>query len=139
MLERFILLWEKIIGPLWGEEEFNTNMKIWLLLLLTLTPLNVYSGAITCGDARQIKSAEAKKALHALAQNRAQKNVETFLKKKMVNQYINGGLIGKPKTLETTMPFIEIYWCYGPSMPLHSAYYSLYTSDINGVLKFFDE
>ena len=113
------------------------RLNIILFLSFLIASFNAYSSATTCGDARSVKSNEAKRALHDLAQKRAQKQVEKLVGKKLVNPYINNGIVGKPKTLDTTMPFIEIFWCYGSSMPLHSAYLNLYTSDELGALNFF--
>ena len=115
------------------------NSRQLLVLFIFLFSSSIQAGAITCEDAISVKSKEAKKELHRLAQQRAQKNVERLVGKQLINPYINGGISDSPRTLETTIPFIEIFWCNTPSMPLHSAYYNLYTSDHTGVLKFFNK
>lgn len=94
--------------------------------LLVLLSCNVNAQVITCSDA-SVVGAEAKMALHAAAQQRAQTAAEDLLEKKVVMPYISlGGQIGTPEEMAA---IIETYWCESNSTPLHSAYFRFYTSN----------
>jgi hypothetical protein len=94
-------------------------------LLLSLF-CNVQAGVITCYDASAVGS-EAKMSLHAAAQKRAQKAAEDLVEKKIVTPYVNA--LGQKDTPEMMAAVIEAYWCNSNSTPLHSAYFSFYTSN----------
>lgn len=82
---------------------------------------------ISCGDVMNLGS-EARAVLHNVAQKRAQKAVEEFMEKKLTLPYTQ--LLDPEKgTATSTAALVELYWCHSDNMPLHSAYYNLYTSD----------
>ena len=80
------------------------------------------SEVVKCGDVQKI-SDEAKEVLHDYAQKRAQKEIEHFTGRKVVNPY---GTFGN-KTLKGHSGLIEIYWCESSYQPLHDAWYSYYS------------
>ncbi len=112
-------------------------MKFFISIILLFISNTVHAQAIRCGDVWSVKSSEANLALHQIAQKRAQEHVERLVGKKIINPYINMGIVNGEKTLKTTASIIEVYWCETSSTPLHSSYQSLYTSGIEGVSYFF--
>jgi len=109
-------------------------MKLFLSTFLLLFPLVAISQVITCGDVLSV-TGEAKAVLHDTAQQRAQEKVEDFTSRTLTKPYI---VALEPTcfhkkckmtgTAETTAEIVETFWCETESTPLHSAYYSLYTS-----------
>ncbi|MDQ6967896.1 MAG: serine protease [Mariprofundaceae bacterium] len=107
-------------------------MKKLIILLFTLYASNSTAGVITCGDAMSVKG-DARMALHHSAQKRAQRAVEDFTGKTLTVPYPSmkacfGNKCESDGTPESTASFVDIYWCETNSTPLHSAYYSLYSS-----------
>jgi len=107
-------------------------MKKLMMLFFTLYASNSMAGVITCGDAMSVKG-EARMALHHSAQKRAQRDVEEFAGKALTVPYpgINacfGDKCESDGTPESTAALVDLYWCETNSTPLHSAYYSLYSS-----------
>ena len=73
-------------------------------------------------------SNEAKMILHKSAQERAQKEIEAFIGKKIIYPYpvTEFGGVDKNGTLENMSTTITTYWCEYFDKPLHSAYYDFY-------------
>jgi hypothetical protein len=98
-------------------------MLIRFIYLINIVIIYAFAGnnVILCGDVFTA-SQEAKLVLHEVAQQRAQKEIENFVGKKLIQPYW-----GK-KDIEMISGIIETYWCETSSTPLHSAYYRLYSS-----------
>lgn len=105
-----------------------------ILLSLLCSPTvfanNATSSVITCFDVTNDDvSLGAKSALHAQAQQRAQKNIEKFMEKPILKPYVN--VFGQSAKAENMAALIEVYWCDSQDKPLHSAYYDFYSRNKN--------
>lgn len=106
-------------------------MKCIFTIFIILTINSFASDVITCGDVFSVKG-EAHAVLHQAAQKRAQKAIEDFVEKKLLKRYpFPDQAVGSHSdgTPEATAFGVEIYWCESSKMPLHSAYYSLYSNN----------
>jgi len=111
----------------------NRFWKKFIILFFTLYASNSIAGVITCGDAISLKG-DARMALHQSAQKRAQRAIEEFTGKALSIPYVDDNsacfsdkCVSKG-TPEGTADIVEAFWCKTNSMPLHSAYYNLYSS-----------
>lgn len=106
-------------------------MKYFFIIVTILTISIFANDVITCGDTFSVKG-EARAVLHRVAQKRAQEAIENFVEKKLLKRYpfpdqaVGSHADGTP---EATAFGVEIYWCESSTMPLHSAYYQLYSSN----------
>lgn len=71
--------------------------------------------------------AEAKSTLHKAAQRRAQKEIEEFMERRVINPYAEA--LGQEGNPESMASLIEVFWCETPETPLHSAYYRFYSNN----------
>jgi hypothetical protein len=108
--------------------------KMIFFIFVLYAPSSMATTVITCGDALSVGS-EAKILLHQAAQKRAQQDIENFTGKKLTIPYVDDSTacFSKSKcvsmgTAKATADIVETFWCETSSTPLHSAYYSLYSS-----------
>lgn len=109
------------------EVEFSMKLSL-MICFITLYSSFAVSGVITCGDAQSVGT-EAKLALHASAQRRAQKQAEELVEKKINTPLVDA--FGRETSPEVMASVIEVYWCESPSTPLHEAYFNFYTNNKN--------
>ena len=98
-------------------------MRLLLFMILAIDVLN--GKVITCGDA-MIAKGYNRLYLHDIAQQRAQREIEDFMGKKILTPYPSP-IVGKNGTLKSMAALIETFWCEAPTTPLHSAYYNFYS------------
>lgn len=104
-------------------------MKRFILINFILLGNLLASSVITCGDAFRFEdNSDGKYSLHKSSQERAQKEAENFMGKKIKKPYGSSWILNdtKEQKLENMISLIEIFWCENINMPLHSAYYNFY-------------
>ncbi|MGI2001294.1 hypothetical protein [Shewanella sp. AC91-MNA-CIBAN-0169] len=102
-------------------------MKKITCLLFFITSINASATeVITCKDAMSV-GGEAKSALHHLAQQRAQLDIENFVEKPLIKPYLD--VWGSSSYPAVMAELVEIYWCEAANTPLHEAYYRFYASN----------
>ena len=102
-------------------------MKKIICLLFLITSINSSATeVITCNDAMAV-GGEAKSALHYLAQQRAQHDIESFVEKPVIKPYLD--VWGSSSTPAVMAELVEIYWCETANTPLHEAYDRFYASN----------
>lgn len=101
-------------------------MKKFAVIGLLLLPSESYAASevISCGDVTAV-GGEARMALHKLAQERASKEIEEFIERRLVTPYVDA--FGSAGDEESTASLIEVFWCETNNTPLHDAYYRLYS------------
>jgi hypothetical protein len=98
-------------------------MKVLFIVIFSLNLLFSFGNqVILCKDLKNLNK-KIKLVLHKKAQERAQKDAEKFMNKKIIRPFPN--LLGQETNISITSRIIEIFWCV-PNMPLHEAWYNFY-------------